>query len=72
MIEEEEVPEDQARAFAASVDAIFRLTSAKNKDGIEQLFYEIGCKITQTHTVVEPKHTVKIDKTKTDKKKGCC
>ena len=37
-------PNQIAKEFAEKIGAIFRLTSAKNKDGIEQLFYSIACK----------------------------
>ncbi len=53
------------------IGAIFRLTSAKNKNGIEQLFYEIAKKIAESGKggAGEAKG-VQIDKTTKKKKKG--
>jgi len=41
---EQIVPNDTAKEFATKIDAIFQLTSAKNNDGIENLFDIIGKK----------------------------
>jgi small GTP-binding protein len=38
----EQVDEEQARLFARNIGAIFKITSAKNKSDIEDLFQEIG------------------------------
>lgn len=40
----EEVPEEEAKAFAEQVGAVFYLTSAQDNTGIADLFYEIGGK----------------------------
>ena len=40
----EDVPEPEARDFAESINAIFALTSAKDNDGVEKLFRDIGNK----------------------------
>ena len=39
LYEKEEVKEEEARAFAKEIGAIFMLTSAKNGDNIKHLFY---------------------------------
>ena len=40
----EPVPEHEAREFAESIGAIFRLTSAQNNSGIDELFKDMGKK----------------------------
>ena len=42
--EEEAVNEQEAREFAASIGAIFGLTSAQNNTGINELFHDVGNK----------------------------
>ena len=44
MFEEEQVTEDEARQFAQSINAVFRMTSALKSEGIEDLFDCIGRK----------------------------
>ena len=44
LYDKEEVPEQEARDFAESINAIFALTSAKDNDGVEKLFRDIGNK----------------------------
>ena len=44
LYEEEAVPENEAREFAASIGAIFGLTSAQNNTGINELFADVGNK----------------------------
>ena len=44
LIDKEEVPEGEARQFALDIGAIFKLTSASNGSGIEDMFKSIGCK----------------------------
>ena len=41
---DEDVPEQEARDVAESINAIFALTSAQNNDGVEKLFRDIGNK----------------------------
>lgn len=72
MIEEEEVSEEEARQFAESIGAIFRLTSAKNKNGIDQLFYEIACKIAEIKSIPEKSNIVLGSNEVKKKKKKCC
>ena len=40
----EQVKEEEGREFAQKIGAIFRLTSAKNGEGIKEMFYVIGKK----------------------------
>ena len=40
----EQIKEEEGRKFAQKIDAIYRLTSAKNGEGIKELFNEIGKK----------------------------
>jgi small GTP-binding protein len=44
LYEEEKVDEEKGRAFAKEIGALFRLTSAKNQTGIEDLFKDCGKK----------------------------
>ena len=44
LYENEAVKEADGREFAKSIGAIFRLTSCKNKEGVEELFSDVGCK----------------------------
>ena len=44
LYENEAVKEADGRDFAKSIGAIFRLTSCKNKEGVEELFADVGNK----------------------------
>ena len=44
LYDNEAVPETEAREFAKSINALFTLTSAQNKQGVEDLFKNIGYK----------------------------
>ena len=44
LFEKEQVPEAEARNYAKEIGAIFKLSSACNGTGIEELFKAIGCK----------------------------
>ena len=44
LLEKEIVPEEEARKYASEIGAVFKLTSACNTTGIEELFKSIGCK----------------------------
>ena len=85
LIEHEKVDEGEARNFAKELNAIFISTSAKNSDGINNLFEEIAKKYTgstnikikedgdEEPNVEEQKDKVKIEnagKEKKQKKKG--
>lgn len=86
MYENEEVDENEGRAFAKEIGAIFRNTSAKNATGIDELFKSIGNKYIDpnyeeggTNIPVDAdfnssrRDTVKINReSKAEKKGGCC
>ena len=85
LIEQETVDEGEARNFAKEISAIFISTSAKNSEGINNLFEEIAKKYTgstnvsikqeegESEPAEEQKNTVKIDNNnKKPKKKGFC
>ena len=44
LFDKEEVDEDEVREFAKEIGAIFRLTSAYNSSGIDELFTALGRK----------------------------
>ena len=44
LYEQEAVPENEAREFAKSINAIYSLTSAQNNTGINELFMDAGNK----------------------------
>ena len=84
LFDKEQVPEAEARSYAAEIGAIFKLTSACTATGVEELFKNIGCKYLDpdyreeeggTSNTGSSNGPVKLDpsKTKEDKKKkGCC
>ena len=41
---DEDVPEQEAREFAKSIDAVFNLTSAQSNTGVNELFEDLGKK----------------------------
>lgn len=84
LYENEKVDEKTGREFAASIGAIFKLTSAKSTNGIENLFHAIGMKYFSPNSEIndkddkkkEKRQTVKITQTNSaenkQKKKKCC
>ena len=82
LYDNEQVSEDEARAFANEIGAIFKLTSANTNTGIEELFKAVGCKVldpnyneeNETTNNNNKKQNIKIEpETKNNKKKkGCC
>jgi small GTP-binding protein len=64
LYEEEAVPEAEAREFAASVGAIFSLTSAQNNTGINELFADAGNKY------LDPNFQQKVQGEKEEKEEG--
>ena len=80
LIGEEKVDEGEARKFADSIGAIFRLTSAKQQNGVEDLFRDVGTKFLDPSYdgVREKRKSVKTQKIEEPiqkapvKKKGCC
>ena len=56
LTETEEVNEEEAKAFAQEIGAIFKVTSAANNIGIDELFHDLGFKLlTLGHNFNEPK-----------------
>lgn len=86
LLEDEQVTEEEGREFAKSLNAIFAVTSAKNKAGIEKIFLEIAKKYTGYDAVLVDdtddlnefrdmrKDTFKFNKNnyKGNEKKKCC
>ena len=86
LFDKEQVPEAEARQYAAEIGAVFKLTSACQATGIEELFKSIGCKFldpnyrededgaVSTDNKQGDKGAVKLDASNTKKqnKKGCC
>ena len=85
MYEYEEVTEQEAKAFAKDIGAIFQTTSAKLSNGVDELFRMIGKKfvhpdeenvsnLTQEE-MEQMKKQIKIKVIKTNQKQekgGCC
>ena len=81
MYEHEEVEENEGKNLARELGAIFQKTSAKESNGIEELFIKIGKKFLDPTGSEGTKNNMKGDKKKIrlnknkeeDKqKKGCC
>jgi len=72
LVDQEEVDITEARAFAASVGAVFKKTSAKSNYGIEQLFKEIASKVNfQREALKKQQERIKLEATQ-ENKDGCC
>ena len=68
--DDEEVPEQEGRQFAESVGAAFRLTSAENCNGINELFKDVGRKYLElSNQNIESNQKIKIGEKDADKKK---
>ena len=79
LYDNEQVPEDEARAFANEIGAVFKLTSANTNTGIEELFRALGCRILDPNYSEEneaynkkPNIKIEVEDKNTKKKKGCC
>ena len=83
LYEKEKVPEQEAREFAKSIDAVFKLTSAQKNTGIDELFIELGKKFFEYNSgkkVKKPHTNDNKDniiigpngKKKEEQKKKCC
>ncbi len=81
LYEKEEVNENEAREFAKQINAIFFLTSALNKNGINDLFNQLAQKIVdpnfnhlkESNLNGNIHKNLKLTKNDTNsKKKGCC
>ena len=75
----EEVPEHEAREFAESIGAIFRLTSAQNNSGIDELFEDLAKKYLNNQNQELKQNTIKLDRNDVAKgnkeqknTKSCC
>jgi len=64
LFEKEQVNEEEARAFAKEINAIFEPTSAAKNEGIDDLFHHLGCKF------IEPNYQVDDSEIKDKRKKS--
>ena len=81
LYEEEEVSENEAKEFAKEIGAFFMLVSAKTGNNVNQLFEallrqylgkEFTKKVEEMNKNKGDTKQLKIDKTKGEKKEGCC
>ena len=88
LFDKEQVSEADARNYAQEIGAVFKLTSACNGTGIEEMFKTIGCKFLDPNYKEDDDAegkgccqtnngggTIKLDENKAKeepKKKGCC
>ena len=82
--EDEEVLDEEGKKLAKELDATFQRTSAKESNGIDELFESIGKRLinpsindnSNTSNKEETEKNIKIEKDKNGKKKekkgGCC
>ncbi len=68
--EKEEVSEQEAREFAEKIGAIFRLTSAQNNSGIDELFEDLAKKYLDNQNQELKQNTIKLDRNDVAKKNG--
>ena len=74
LIEEEKVSEEDAREYASKINASFRLTSALNNIGVEELFKELIEKYIEKFGIdylINKELSLKLTNKKTKKKKYC-
>ena len=79
LYDNEQVSEDEARAFADKIGAVFNLTSAQTNTGIEDLFKGVGCKVLDPNYNIDggskKDNNIKLNAKNDDskkKKKKCC
>ena len=78
LFQREEVPENEARNFAKSINAGFHLVSCKNCVGIKDLFEDCGRKyledndLTKEDSNKKNKNKIVLEKDKKSEKKKCC
>jgi len=78
LVEAEAIGPEEAQAFARSIGAIYKKTSAKTNYGVEQIFRELAGKIFPDvdSSVPARRGTVTVNKNTNEKaastKKGCC
>ena len=79
LFQKEEVPENEARDFAKSINAGFHLVSCKDSVGIKDLFEDCGKKYLEDNDLTKEDNTNKknknkivLDNNKKTEKKKCC
>ena len=78
LFQKEEVPENEARDFAKSINAGFHLVSCKDSVGIKDLFEDCGKKyledndLTKEDSNKKNKNKIVLEKDKKSEKKKCC
>jgi small GTP-binding protein len=78
LFQREEVPENEARNFAKSINAGFHLVSCKDCVGIKDLFEDCGRKyledndLTKEDSSKKNKNKIVLEKDKKSEKKKCC
>ena len=79
LFQKEEVPENEARDFAKSINAGFHLVSCKDSVGIKDLFEDCGKKYLEDNDLTKEdsnnkknKNKIVIDNNKKTEKKTCC
>ena len=74
LIGDEKVNEEEVREYASKIEATFRLTSALNNNGIEELFKELIEKYIEKFGIdylINKELSLKLTNKKTNKKKSC-
>ena len=61
LFEQQEVSDKEAKQFAESIGAVFKLTSCKENIGINELFYECGKKYLEVNKLIGNENKVKKD-----------
>ena len=79
LFQKEEVPENEARDFAKSINAGFHLVSCKDSVGIKDLFEDCGKKYLEDNDLTKEdsnnkknKNKIVLDNNKKTEKKTCC
>ena len=79
LFQKEEVPENEARNFAKSINAGFHLVSCKDSVGIKDLFEDCGKKYLEDNDLTKEdsnnkknKNKIVLDNNKKTEKKACC
>ena len=78
LFQREEVPENEARNFAKSINAGFHLVSCKDCVGIKDLFEDCGRKYLEDNDLIKEdsnkknKNKIVLEKDKKSEKKKCC
>lgn len=78
LTDQEEVPFSEAKAYATEIGAIFKLTSAKEGKGINELFVAIAEKLNESKEKrnINVRQTMRLNSTddheEVKKKRRCC